>query len=187
MHSRRSTTLGHIRLGAVYLFVGFLIWVSRPTPTLLLVGALIVIAGESVRIWAAGHLVKSLELIDSGPYAYTQNPLYLGRLLILTGFCIMARNAYLLNWVALVLGYLIFFGYYIPRKLRVEGGRLQKMHGEAWVRYNAAVPILIPSLSRYPGKMTSWSFRRALRNQELLVLLGVLLVMGVFAWKVWHS
>jgi protein-S-isoprenylcysteine O-methyltransferase Ste14 len=185
LKSNRNKILGHIRLGGVYLFVGFLIWVSHPTPPLFFSGALIVVAGEGVRMWAAGHLIKSLELIDSGPYAYTQNPLYLGRLLILTGFCIMARNAYQLNWVALILGYLIFFGYYIPRKLRVEGGRLQKMHGEAWARYNGAVPILLPSLTRYPGRPTPWSVDRALKNQEFFVLLGILLVLGFFAWKTW--
>jgi hypothetical protein len=99
----------------------------------------------------------------------------------------MARNAYYLNWVALGLGYLIFFGYYIPRKLRVEGGRLQKMHGEAWVRYNAAVPILLPALHRHPGRLKPWSLDRALKNQEYLVLLGILLVLALFAWKTWKS
>ena len=186
MESRRSKALGYFRLAAVYLFVAFLVWMSRPVPAVFIVGAVLVAAGESVRIWAAGHLIKSLELIDSGPYAYTQNPLYLGRLLILTGFCVMAVNDYYLNWAALVLGYLIFFGYYIPRKLRVEGGRLKKMHGEAWLRYNAAVPILLPSLRRFPGKRTPWSLSRAVKNQEYLVLAGVLLVLAFFAWKTWR-
>jgi len=185
--SRRSKILGVIRLAAVYVFVALLVWFSRPTPALFALGALVVTAGEAVRIWAAGHLVKSLELIDSGPYAYTQNPLYLGRLLILTGFCIMARNEYFLNWIALALGYLVFFGYYIPRKLRVEGGRLQKMHGESWARYNAAVPILFPSFTRHPGKNTPWSLSRAVKNQEYLVLSGVVLVLTFFAWKTWRS
>ncbi len=185
MPSKRSRILGYIRLAGVYLFVGFLAWVSHPTPLLFVAGGILVAAGEAVRTWAAGHLIKSLELIDSGPYAYTQNPLYLGRLLILTGFCVMARNEYYLNWAALALGYLIFFGYYIPRKLRVEGGRLQKMHGEAWVRYSSAVPILIPSLTRYPGKRSPWSLSRAIRNQEYLVATGILLVLAFFAWKTW--
>jgi protein-S-isoprenylcysteine O-methyltransferase Ste14 len=187
LRSRRSRILGYVRLAGVYLFIGSLVWVSRPTLSLFFAGAVLVAAGEATRIWAAGHLVKSLELIDSGPYAYTQNPLYLGRLLILTGFCVMARNDLYLNWVALVAGYLIFFGYYIPRKLRVEGGRLQKMHGEAWARYNASVPILVPSLTRYPGKRTAWSLRRTVKNQEHLVLAGILLTLAFFAWKTWGS
>jgi protein-S-isoprenylcysteine O-methyltransferase Ste14 len=183
--SKRSKILGYIRLALVYLFVGTLVWFSTPTPRLFAVGALIVLLGEAVRIWAAGHLVKSLELIDSGPYAFTQNPLYLGRLMILTGFCVMARSRWYLNWIALAIGYAVFFGYYIPRKLRVEGARLQKMHGASFTQYNSAVPILLPSLRRYPGKRSPWSFGRAVRNQEYLVLTGVLLVLAFFAWKTW--
>ena len=98
----------------------------------------------------------------------------------------MATLPYQLHWAVLLLGYLIFFGYYIPRKLRVEGGRLKKMHGEAWLRYNAAVPILLPSLRRFPGKRTPWSLSRAVKNQEYLVLAGVLLVLAFFAWKTWR-
>ncbi len=185
--SRRSKILGYVRLAGVYAFVGFLLWISRPTPALFAAGALIVLVGETLRIWAAGHLVKSLELIDSGPYAHTQNPLYLGRLLILTGFCVMARSKYHLNWVALAIGYLVFFGYYFPRKLRVEGSRLQKRHPEAWARYAASVPLLLPSLRRYPGRRNPWSLGRTWRNQEFLVLGGVLLVLAFFAWRTWHS
>jgi protein-S-isoprenylcysteine O-methyltransferase Ste14 len=183
--SPRNKHLGHVRLALVYLFVVLLIVFSRPTPLLFLVGAFLVVAGEILRIWASGHLIKSLELIDSGPYAFTQNPLYLGRLLILTGFCVMARSRYFLNWIALALGYAIFFGYYIPRKLRVEGARLEKMHGGAFLHYHASVPILFPSFSRYPGKRSSWSLSRAVKNQEYLVATGVALALGFFAWKAW--
>ena len=183
--SPRSKYLGYVRLALVYLFVALLIALSRPTPLLFVLGTLLVVAGESFRIWASGHLIKSLELIDSGPYAFTQNPLYLGRLLILTGFCVMARSRYLLNWIALALGYAVFFGYYIPRKLRVEGARLEKMHGGAFLHYRASVPILFPSFTRYPGKQTPWSFSRAVKNQEYLVLAGVSLALGFFAWKAW--
>ena len=185
MSSERSRILGKLRLLGLYAFVGLLAWYSRPTPSLFLSGAVLVLVGEAVRIWAAGHLVKSLELIDSGPYAYTQNPLYLGRLLILTGICIICRSRYALNWLALLLGYVVFFAYYLPRKLRVEGARLRKMHGESWVRYQTSVPVLIPSLSRFPGQTTPWSLRKAIRNQEYLVLAGLLSVLAFLARRTW--
>jgi protein-S-isoprenylcysteine O-methyltransferase Ste14 len=183
--AERSRILGSLRLAGLYLFIGLLAWYSRPTPPLFLAGALLVLLGEGVRLWAAGHLIKSLELIDSGPYAYTQNPLYLGRLLILTGICIMCRSRFALNWLALLLGYLVFFGYYLPRKLRVEGTRLRKMHGDAWLHYQTSVPVLIPSRNRFPGKATPWSFQRAIRNQEYLVLAGVLAILAFLARKAW--
>ncbi len=126
--THRSGILGWIRLAAVYAFIAALVYVSRPTPALTAAGVLFALGGEAVRLWAAGHLTKSVRLITSGPYAYTQNPLYLGRLMILTGLAIAARTPGYLNLVALALGYGVFFLYYIPRKLRVEGGRLARLH-----------------------------------------------------------
>lgn len=182
----RSKALGRIRLAGVYLFIGFLIWISRPTPALVVAGASFALLGEALRLWAAGHLTKSVRLITSGPYAYTQNPLYLGRLLILTGLGIAARIDGYLNLVLLVAGYAVFFFYYIPRKLRVEGGRLAKLHGAAFEEYRKSVPILLPALARYPGGNDPWSFRLMVRNQEPLVLTGIVLVLGILIWKSAH-
>jgi protein-S-isoprenylcysteine O-methyltransferase Ste14 len=175
----RSVTLGRLRLLALFLFVAALIAVSRPTRGLLVAGAILAAAGELIRMWAAGHLRKSVRLAVSGPYAHTQNPLYLGRLLILTGLGVAAKSPYGLNWIALAIGYGIFFFYYIPRKLRVEGGRLERIHGEAYATYRASVPILFPSLRTYPGGEDRWSFAQMVRNQEPLVLLGLA---AAFAW-----
>jgi len=175
----RSVTLGRLRLLALFLFVIALIAVSRPTRGLLVAGIGIAAVGEAIRMWAAGHLKKSVRLAVSGPYAHTQNPLYLGRLLILTGLGIAARSPYGINWIALFIGYAIFFFYYIPRKLRVEGGRLERIHGDAYVRWRDSVPILFPSLRAYPGGTDRWSFGQMVRNQEPLVLLGLV---AAFAW-----
>jgi protein-S-isoprenylcysteine O-methyltransferase Ste14 len=179
----RSQWLGRLRLLAVYLFIAALVILARPTPALLAAGAILALLGEAVRLWAAGHLQKSVRLAVSGPYARTQNPLYLGRLLILTGLGLAARNPWGVNYAALVVGYAIFFFYYIPRKLRVEGGRLARIHGEAYERYRAAVPILFPSLNPYPGGTEAWSFRQMVRNQEPLVLAGLLVTFAFLCWK----
>jgi len=179
----RSRILGWIRLGFVYAFVAALLYVSHPTPTLLVTGSLFVLLGEGIRVWAAGHLTKSVRLVTSGPYAHTQNPLYLGRLLILTGLAIAARTEAYVNLLALAIGYSVFFFYYIPRKLRVEGGRLARLHGAAFEEYNRSVPILIPCQRRYAGGRERWSFSLMVRNQEPLVILAILLVLGLLAWK----
>jgi len=182
--SERSVLLGRLRLAALFLFVIAIIAVSRPTRGLLVAGACVAALGEATRIWAAGHLRKSVRLAVSGPYAHTQNPLYLGRLLILTGLGIAARSPWGLNWIALAIGYAIFFFYYIPRKLRVEGGRLERIHGEAYARYRAGVPILFPSLRAYPGGEDRWSFAQMVRNQEPLVLLGLAVAFAWLAYRV---
>ncbi len=181
--TRRNRILGGIRLALVYLFVAGLVWASRPTPALIATGAVLALGGEAVRVWAAGHLTKSVRLITSGPYAYTQNPLYLGRLLILTGLALGARTRGHLNLVALAIGYAVFFFYYMPRKLRVEGGRLARLHGAAFEAYHASVPVLFPSGRRYAGGREPWSFNLMVRNQEPLVATGVALVLALLIWK----
>ena len=179
----RSKVLGWIRLALVYTFVAGLLYLSHPTPALLVTGTFFVLIGEAIRVWSAGHLTKSVRLVTSGPYAYTQNPLYLGRLLILTGLGIAARTEAYINLVALAVGYAVFFFYYLPRKLRVEGGRLARLHGTAFEEYHRSVPILIPDLRHYHGDRERWSFSRMVRNQEPLVILAILLVLGLLAWK----
>lgn len=185
--AERSKILGQLRLGVVYLFVAALVVVSKPTPQVFAVGLLFTATGEAFRLWAAGHLVKSVRLITSGAYAHTQNPLYLGRLLILTGVAIAARSEQFINLVALVIGYAVFFLYYIPRKIRVEGGRLARLHGAEFEAYHKSVPILFPSLRRYPAaERNPWSFRLMVSNQEPFVLAGLVLVFIVLGWKVAH-
>jgi len=179
----RRKILGWARIASVYSSIAFLVVLSRPTPPPLATGAVFVLLGEALRIWAAGHLIKSARLVTSGPYAYTQNPLYLGRLLILTGLAVAARNEGRWNLAALAAGYAVFFLYYLPRKLRVEGARLARLHGPAFEAYHARVPILFPGLRRYPGEKLAWSFGRMVRNQEPLVIGGLLVVFAFLSWK----
>ncbi len=183
MSPGRSTLPGLARLLVLYAFVGVLLAISRPTPALVAAGAAVAGAGEALRVWAAGHLVKSVRLVTSGPYAYTRNPLYLGRLLILTGLLIAARLDVRANLALLAAAYALFFLYYLPRKERIEGTRLRLRHGDAFARYARVVPRLLPSWRRYPGEPGGWSARLMARNREPAVALGLLLVFGLLAWK----
>lgn len=179
-----NRTLGLIRLVAVYALVAALLWWAEPTPLGVTIGALFVAAGEAVRFWAAGHLRKTVELITSGPYRYTRNPLYLGRLLIFTGLAIMARLPFQLNWVVLVAGLAVFFGYYLPRKERIEPARLRATHGEAYDRYFRAVPALFPQPRPYAeGSDGAWSSERMRRNREHWMVAGLALITLFLLWR----
>jgi protein-S-isoprenylcysteine O-methyltransferase Ste14/predicted Ser/Thr protein kinase len=176
----RNPLWGRLRLAALYAGASVLVAVARPSPGWMAAGLILMVPGEMVRGWAAGHLLKSRELVTSGPYAYTQNPLYLGRLLILTGLALMCRAPGGANWIALAIGMAGFFLYYLPRKLRVEGARLEGRHGDRFHRYREAVPILFPSLTRYPdAERRPWSWERMRRNREYLMVLGL---SAVVAW-----
>lgn len=179
-----NRTLGVIRLIAVWAVIGLLMILARPTPLSVSVGFVFVALGEAIRFWAAGHLLKTSELVTSGPYRFTRNPLYLGRLLILTGLCIMAYLPYHLSWAVLAIGYAVFFGYYLPRKERVEPARLREVHGEAFERYRRAVPALFPTLRPYPeGASSGWSSDRMLRNREHWMVVGFLLISLLLLWR----
>jgi protein-S-isoprenylcysteine O-methyltransferase Ste14 len=176
--------LGRLRLAATALFIIALLALARPNLIGVCIGAVIVALGESVRFWAAGHLFKTHELITSGPYRYTRNPLYLGRLLIFTGFCIMAAFPYYSNLVVLVLGWIFFFAYYMRRKERVEPARLRRYHGEAYDRYYEAVPALFPTIKPYADPSGGrWMAERMVRNREYLMVIGLTLATLFLAWR----
>ena len=176
--------LGGIRLVATFAFVVLLALFAKPRPIEVAVGFVIAAAGEAVRFWAAGHLLKTKELITSGPYRYTRNPLYLGRLLILTGLCVMCRLPYYVNLAALAVGYAVFFLYYLPRKERVEPARLRAVHGDAYDRYYKAVPALLPTLKPYQSASNlGWSSDRMFRNREVWMVVGIVAVTLLLLWR----
>ena len=79
---------------------------------------------------------------------------------------------------------LVYFGYYMPYKDRIESARLESLYGDAYRRYSAAVPRLIPRLHRYEplsaerSAETVWRSQRFADNHETgtaaVVAFGVL-------------
>lgn len=156
-----------------------------PTAWSLAFGLLLVAAGEGVRLWAAGHLFKTRELVTSGPYAWVRHPLYAGTLLVGCGFLVAASGAVTRIGVPLYL--LFFFGYYLPYKTRKEDGRLLRRHPE-YERYRKAVPSIVPWRGRWeptsPVRRRRWSLAQLRDNDEVGTALFVASVALVFALDV---
>jgi protein-S-isoprenylcysteine O-methyltransferase Ste14 len=159
------------RLLLVYALALALIWLAAPTPLSLVAGLLLVGAGEGLRLWATGHLLKTDALTVTGPYAFLRHPLYLGTLLIASGFAVMAHSRLaLLVWAIFLAGY---FAYYMPYKNRIEGARLEALYGDAYRRYAVAVPRLVPRLMPYRPlaaerpDSTRWRSDRFTDNHEV--------------------
>ncbi len=184
--SERSTT-EIMRLTFLFAAILVLAATSSPRPWSVAAGALFVAAGEAIRIWAAGHLYKTHRLITSGPYRYSRNPLYLGRLLILTGVGLMAWFGPLVNLAVIALGWILFFGYYMPRKERIEPARLEQVHGESYRAYFKAVPALFPIRRPYPDNGERWKSERFLRNREHWMIIGLLLLVALFAARAYFT
>jgi protein-S-isoprenylcysteine O-methyltransferase Ste14 len=174
-----------VRLAAVFVFLLAVLRFARPTPVLLAGGACLMLCGEWIRVWSAGHLVKTEVLVTSGPYRRVRNPLYLGRLLIFSGLCIAASLPHGLSWILLPGGWAVFFGYYLPRKERVEPARLREIHGEAYERYRAAVPPLLPRRTAWPEASSArWSASLALRNREHWMVVGLTAILAFLSWRI---
>ncbi len=121
---------------------------SRPTPAGGLAGGGLVLAGVALRVWCAGHLVKTEQLTCGGPYAWIRHPLYLGTLLIAAGLLVAAGGPVAPWGLGLLLP--VFFVYYLPYKERIESARLERRFGERYRAYRASVPALLPLGRRWP-------------------------------------
>jgi protein-S-isoprenylcysteine O-methyltransferase Ste14 len=174
-----------LRKVAVYLVAAAIFLIARPQPLLFACGATIAIVGEALRVWACGHLRKNQTVVQSGPYAHVKNPLYLGTFLILIGMMLASSdpapgstNRLLMTvFVPFVLG--VFFFYYLPHKFRVEGGRLRRLFGEEWAKYDRSVPAFIPSPWPRVATEGRWSAASFRANHEVGWMVFIPLALAV--------
>ena len=142
-----------------FVFAAVVLWLATPSPRSLMIGAAIAIVGESIRLWAAGHLEKSKEVTQSGPYRYTRHPLYLGSSLIGIGMAAIANN---LLVAAIVIAYL---GLTLTAAMRSEEAHLREKFGDAYDAY---------AEKRAPKVERSFSWQRAIHNREHHTIAGLL-------------
>jgi protein-S-isoprenylcysteine O-methyltransferase Ste14 len=164
-----------------YAMAAVLIWHADPTPARIGVGLLLVLAGEGLRFWSAGHLIKNQRLTVSGPYAHLRHPLYAGTMLVGVGLLWMGGGS-AAPWL-LCVGLLFFFLHYLPYKERIESARLERRYGDAYRRYRGAVPALLPSLRPWSDPEVArderWSAERVWANNEDGAALAVALAAAV--------
>lgn len=158
-------------------------------------GAAMAVIAALWRTWGTSYLqaevmrdarVRTERLLADGPYRRVRNPLYLGNIFLALGIGLMASRA---GFVILSLGMTVF----VLRLILREEDELLRDQGEAYRRYRAAVPRLLPSLvPRVPpaGNRPRWgqAFRAesmywllALAMAAFAVTLNILIFWGVFA------
>lgn len=161
--------LARIRVGLGFLCAAGVVWLAQPTWRSIAVGAIVALAGEALRTWAAGHLEKSREVTNSGPYRYTRHPLYLGSSLIGIGIAIASTN---LLVAGLIVAYLATT---LSAAMRSEEAHLREKFGDAYDAYaeRRAAPM---------DRVFSW--QRAMFNREHHTMAGLVLGFAVLAAKV---
>ena len=109
-------------------------------------GAILTAVGESIRLWGVHHIgaisrtrsERLGPLIDTGPFAYVRNPLYIGNILLWVGFALTAR----LVWMAPVVMVLMAAEYHAIVKW--EEQLLRSRLGEAYSAYCCRVGRWLP-------------------------------------------
>jgi protein-S-isoprenylcysteine O-methyltransferase Ste14 len=156
--------------------VAYLVF-AQPTPGVWIAGGSIALAGLLLRGWSTGHLAKNQALAESGPYAYTRSPLYLGSLLMGLGFALAGGSA----WLGAV--FLAFFlAVYWP-VMRREEEHLRGTFGDAYERYAKTVPLFFPRLRGESNNLQSFRWELYRKNREYEAALGYLAGMIFLALK----
>jgi protein-S-isoprenylcysteine O-methyltransferase Ste14 len=171
--------VARLRVPTGFLLVAAFAWFSNPSAGSLAAGLPLSAAGVVLRGWAAGHLSKDRRLANSGPYAHTRNPLYLGTLLVAAGLAIASRSIGLA-----VLFAAVFLLVYLP-VIELEEQHLRKIFPE-YAGYAKAVPRL-GLRWRCPASTETFQFALYTYNREYQALAGFLAGAVLLAYKVWRN
>ena len=163
--------------------VAVVYWIlAAPTAGSILLGGVVAAVGLLIRGAASGHLRKYEELVTSGPYAHTRNPLYFGSAFLAVGFALAGHS-----WWAggIVVAYFAVFYWAVMRN---EERDLHARYGAAFDDYAARVPLFFPRLSagtETGARGKAFSFDQYRRNREYQALLGTLAGIGVLLVRMW--
>ena len=154
-----------------------------------ILGEIMFIAGISLvmisalgRCWATAHIGsrKNVELIQTGPYGYCRNPLYLFSSLATFGLGLVSQSIVLT--IALTMAVVATFMHVI----RLEERYLKNKFGKSYEVYKENVPTLIPrfgtGIARSHAQFV-WAPRRHLRSfTESLAIPLLIPVVLLFEW-----
>jgi len=169
-----------VRIG--YLLAVVVVWLARPIPQSILIGAAVGLVGLAIRAYAAGYLHKQTVLTITGPYARTRNPLYFGSSILTLGAAIAMHS-----WPSAAL-LLIYFALVYSLVMRREELELRRQHGAAFDAYAASVPIFFPRLAssgKTAGEASRFSWAQYKKNHEYQATFGflLLLLLLVIVWR----
>jgi protein-S-isoprenylcysteine O-methyltransferase Ste14 len=160
------------------------LWLAQPTAVTLLSGGAIALAGEGLRLWAAGHLNKSREVTSSGPYRWLAHPLYVGSSVMGAGLAVASNS----GLVALLVA--VYLGTTIAAAIRSEEAFLRRTFGEGYDRYRRGDDR---SANRPDAADRRFTVARAMANREYRAVAGLavavllLLIKAAYNGMFWRA
>ncbi len=147
-------------------------WLAAPTRSSIAAGLPVALAGEGIRIWAAGHLNKSREVTRSGPYRFVAHPLYLGSSVMGVGLAIASHS---LPVAAIIAAYLTIT---LTAAIKSEEAFLRRIFSDAYEEY------------RHTGivdRERPFSLSRAMANREYRAVAGAAVALLLLVWKATYN
>lgn len=151
-------------------FIAAAVIFSNANAISIVLGGLLIAVGEALRIWAVGYaggrtratdLGVARDLVTTGPYAYTRNPIYIGDILIALGFAVMSDVRLLILLAA------IWFPLQYHLIARAEEAYLLRELGREYERYMENVPRFLFRATPYLYRSGhDFSLKRALRSER---------------------
>lgn len=157
-----------------------------------LVGIPIIIFGEFIRFWGVSHAgsltratskPKANKLITSGPFGYVRNPLYIGNIIVYTGFGILSYS--LFPYLALIAFFWFIFQYWLI--ISIEENFLESKFGLEYEQYKENVNRLLPRFTSYNsgGDLeTKPNYKKGLRSESRTIqaLVSVTFITAIIHW-----
>lgn len=160
-----------IRVPLGFVFAAVFLWLARPTWQTMALSLVLVVPGLWLRGYASGYVRKNEELTQTGPYAHTRNPLYLGSMMIAFGFAVASGS-----WIIFVVLAVLFLAIYLPT-IRSEEEYLRSRFA-GFDEYAAKVPRLLPRLTpaRTTGEAGEFSVELYRHHREYNAFMGAIAI-----------
>jgi protein-S-isoprenylcysteine O-methyltransferase Ste14 len=164
-------TLARLRVALGFVFGLLVLWLAEPTGLTIAAGGAIAAAGEGLRVWAAGHLVKARQLTVSGPYRWLSHPLYVGSAIMGLGLAVASGS---LPVAGLIAGYLTTT---LTAAIRSEEAFLRGRFGDQYDGYRRGSV----------DERRRFSLVQAIANREHRALAGLFLGVLLLVWKATYN
>ena len=164
-----------------------IIFCADPSGSATIVGFLLVLVGEIIRLNCVHHAggatrtrkVGAPALCTSGPFGYVRNPLYLGNIIIYAGVVLMAGGPFM--WQLLGMTVAFFFLQY-GLIISLEEEILMGKFGNEYRLYLTTVPRCIPRTTSWSGhnktSPLTWgkTFRTERRTFQVLAIFFLFII-----------
>jgi len=172
-------------------FVILMLIFENATITSLIIGFVIAVSGELIRLWGVSWAgsetrttggVGGTYLVISGPFAHVRNPLYVGNILMYLGLGIMSMSLFPYLQIVAILFFIMQYQFIVKE----EEGFLIKKFGDDYQKYLQNVPRFFPRVTKYKDKsipQPNYSLSAGLKSEtRTLQAFGTVALLIVIKW-----